>query len=1623
MSKLQDNQAAARASKIDLANAENELYLRRNQLQNMQVQLEQALRQGKAGIKSAQILQRQISVIETQIENDTVGVGRLNANLNNFMSAFPNLDRPQELIEELSDSLPFLLFPVRIETRFMSVNQGKELWVRIFPDDIAANSHEKILTLDEVKAAQNYWREMWNAAQESENDAQKNIEKGAWRALAESFGGTRAAWIAKETKPEAIDVNSVDALVFPEIDLATLKEESWSMAPRSNVMPDRFVLTAYYTENDTTVHIPPVIGNLIPTPLILGPDPQKAEEEYQQEDGDLLVGDNIEWIYDFEMAVEVGMGMKIPLSEPFASKGFTRLSVLGLRLQSGDEENTALLDELFNNHHYTPDGMSILAQGTPTNNTDNKGSGFSSRDLGAENSYKIEAGDVLMNTENESLQKSDGQRLVEALGIGLEPFQHIQNAGQHDIADAMGMNKALWHGTLGYYLKEMLAFDETTVGLTREFFTDYVTGRGPIPAIRVGTQPYGVLLTSDFSAWKWSRKEEGDRFAFLEKLQDIANKADSKWKDMSKEVAYVGNDNSDNNAYETLLNILGLSATSVEFHRRHALGDKMVWNLNAFLGGANGSTVDAASREAAEELLNELGFNLEDMPDLFSLYFFSKHEDINGPIVDDITEDDKNEKLSDFKFLKSAYKLTDPDDADSSRMSNYIDWLAHAPYDEIKLQKFTSEADGLLPVPRPLMYRMLRGALVQANYGATMDLYERFGLVPESARQELEMSNIGEERTVTRWEFMGANVSRVMPELSQEALSIGAFLQTEEGVRQPEALSLNEVRQCLSSLSNLSTADLERVFSEHIDLCSYRLDSWQMGCFNRRLQQQRYPKKTEGQFDNRVQGVHLGAFGWVEDLIPSELVPANNASISTALHDRKKDGPLFEQENNAGFIHGPSLNHASTAAVLRNAYMSHFDPENPEKMAVNLSSERVRTSLDYLEGVRNGQELGAMLGYRFERGLHDRYGDSSLNQYINVMRQKYPMVADKITNDDGKLVNTKEALNVLDGYALLEQAHLKKNPLSYPYGIPTIDMPSINSASGKAIIAEVSRMADDMDAIKDLAIAEGVFQVAQGNFDRAGATLKAFTEGNNPVEPEIVRTPRGGSALTLRMSLHFESDVDSVVWPQLEEQESSPRAVTEPGLNKWLADLLPPPDNIVYNIQLGEADATAHNLIGLGIQPIDLVYLIGDDLNNEVTELESRIAHIHRRAEGDDAITIKIEFMNQSSDEQKVTLFELLPLLRQLRNVVTNCRALAADDFILPSETFDTNPKGYDADKLKNRLDHAVTTFRTAVQTIEQPNLNLDEIRKALIALANYGIADAFPQSATGDSDEAKKVLNEQAIKIKRIARQMLSNAEQFKAQGDVETLQAEDRVTNYCTAAKEIFGSAFNLLPTFTLKNQEEMQAAADFRDADSGLTRHHVDNPYVVTEWMQGIARVREKVGNIESATILAEAFDNFNLDLKPLQLPFRKEDHWVAMSYPEEFVPTGDFLSMVQLLPKSGFDPNLIQSGLMIDELVENIPNQYETTGIAVHYNQPSTEPAQALLLAVTPEVTGAWTWDKLMGVLNNTLDRAKQRAVEPDHIDGSAFSQLLPAILSAVSSNTGATISTDYAQAKAFTSEDG
>jgi hypothetical protein len=408
----------------------------------------------------------------------------------------------------------------------------------------------------------------------------------------------------------------------------------------------------------------------------------------------------------------------------------------------------------------------------------------------------------------------------------------------------MAMNKALWPGTLGYYLEELLELDLATIGRVREFFTSYVTGRGPLPPVRVGTQPYGLLLTSDFARWKWSQEEAGEDLEFLNRLHGLLGQAEATWQGLVPGVPHVGETG---DPFQNLLSILGLQSTSAEFHRRHVVGKEYLWNYDAFTGSLLGRQLMAGLSQQAENLLQTLSLGFDKPPKLFDLAAFEKQDAITDPLVDDIPADE-TEKWSESKALKSIYRPPDPDDPSKNIKTNYIGWLAYSDFDVIKKQDFKDMEDEPQPVPRPLLYRMLRGALLQAYYDATMQLYATYGVLPPAARREVELCNIDPDRTVTHWEFMEAEVGEVfsnVPELKDIKQSIASYLQqclrSNSGSNCPQKVQvvlagLREVQECLKVLSDLSTARLERIFVEHLDLCTYRLDAWQTGCFHRRLQ-------------------------------------------------------------------------------------------------------------------------------------------------------------------------------------------------------------------------------------------------------------------------------------------------------------------------------------------------------------------------------------------------------------------------------------------------------------------------------------------------------------------------------------------------------------------------------------------------------------------------------------------------------------------------------------------------------------------------------------------------------------------------------------------------------------------
>lgn len=1555
---------------------------------------------------------------------------------------------PRATLKELNDGIPFLLLPVRIETRFITAKNGAELWLRIYPDDIAVHTHEKLLTDKEVAAGIKYWKELFRA-EKAGGEEKEDKKKSAWSAIASLFGPQRSAWVAQQNRPSnwSDDLGGIateEELLFPPHDQT--KTHAWSRAPRTKVLPDKFVVMLY--EGNAIVR--EEIGRLIPDELIVGPEPLEPEESFENKDGKLLFGEAFNWTSDFDKAVQLGMGFKIPLTASQAAQGFDKILVLGLYLSADETESKGLLEELIENHHYSPKGFSLVLQGTPTNNTEQEGSGYTSNDQFNNTSYFVEAGKPLFTSEDDC----DGRNLAEALGIEYAPLQHVLNADAVDYLQAVMMNQALYPATLGYFFESMLhpVLSEDDRAALRHFFVHHVTGRGPLPALRVGHQPYGVLLTSDFSKWQWQRREPFFSTAFLDKMHAVLAHYQSLWDSLLHELLYVGKPGKESS--EVLMNVLGLQPGSVSFFQRTGYSTDYLKNLDAFQYGGRYAEDMAANFTGKNQVLSflqGLGYDERDeagflkVPQALRLIYQHYHTQLDAAnLVDPVP-------LSEKEIIRHY---------DAANKKNYLHWLAEAATIEaLERQDFGADRKA----PNALLYLQLRRALLLQLHKAAVHWFKNRAIPLDNALLSGNFYNIRPQGDLTKYEVLRAKVGVAAPDHPQKNIAIANHLLT-TGRHEDEARLLNEMRESLRALAEVATAKLERCFTEHMDACTYRLDAWQTALFRLRLLKQRNVISRDTGAQRRL-GIYLGAFGWLENIRPGSRLQVVTDEVPEKLRPPDNQ-PLYEYADNGGFVHAPSLNHASAAAVLRCGYLSHADGSNPNLMAVNLSSERVRRALFVLQGMRNGQTLEALLGYQFERGLHDRASADDalkkLNLYIYDFRDRFPHQQHYVKQQGAANtpVETIPASNVVNGVALAETT------AAFPYGA-TGAVTSATPGERSAIELEKDKLADTLDAVKDLLLAESAYQMVQGNFDRSGAVLNALRDAHIPPELEVINTPRSSRlTFTNRVTIQFEHAdpglAENNPWDPI---PMTPRARIEAGLNKWLGSLLGAPADIVYRAAhldaegnaLGSSDMTVADLF---LQPIDLVYIAGNELNTgapeeggeartAASELETRIAYHYRQTHAlDDGDTVRIEFLKpEIAGKQRLGV--LLPLLRMLKSMLADSRHLHAEDFDPPSKKSladASNPSGYDAANLQSRIadlasafesclddlgniaiqatvadqdgvPHTYSDLKSTFAAMEETKASFAEItfslagadaaqlQSVLMRLSAFGVPDAFPQLSSAFTSEAKTILLEQARSAARRAGVAHGAAAALMAEAAA-AAEIENKVNKYLAAGKALLGEVFNILPLFTYNNEADIQQAHADRAQLLKYAREQLQMAFPAEEWLQNAAHVRPKLARWDYIRMLRESFPAGALPLLPVQLPYRARDSWLAVEFPETdeitlepFNITHDTLSIV-VHGEAAFAPAAKHCGLLIDDWTELIPGREEITGIAFNYNQPNACPPQTLLLAVTPQEKGRWTWEELVGILNDTLQRAKRRAVEPallDKLDRPELSMLLPAMV--------------------------
>ncbi len=1521
---------------------------------------------------------------------------------------------PPELIGSWDDSLPITLLPLRIETRWKTDLPlgGAELWVRVYPDDIGVNNHEPVLTASEIEHGEGYW----SAYRAASGDAAH--ESAAWKSLAKRFGGNRAAWVAKQSQPLNWGAARADAGLALEFPSLAAKPDAWTQAPHSRVLPEHFVLMAW---RGGTRHIFKV-GARIDDIVVLGPSPidttaDDASLSREAVGNSLKFGTAFNWVRDFTRAVDCGMAFRVTVSADDVEHGFDRLLVLGLKLSADAPEAQSMVEALIDDHHYSNAGFELLQQGTPTNNTDGNDSGFT---RGGETGV-AGAGPARFVPTDDRSAASDGQRFADFLGIDYQPLLHADGAQQHDHVEAVAMNRALYAGTLGYYLDQMLndVIDESSRLALRRHFTDRVTGRGPIAAIRVGNQPYGILLTSSLARWQphATERNAGSRIADshvgpavaapqVDRFEDLFVRAlrvfDDAWSAKLADVTQLDT-GGDGMGSTNLLKVLGLHPTSVEFHQRVGYSYDYLRNLESFAwGGTDSDDVMKMFIESmgARTLLRQLGYatqkpdgSAKPLPAVLQLIW--RHY----------------QTTLDAKQLIDGLPLSEkaPIKAYAASGANYIDWLIANATDAAALE---AQQFGGAARPGALLYMMLHFALVMEGTRAIHRFLGAHEIKADELVRSRKFLNVS-STTPSVWEVMRAPANRIVADAAPTPLL--ALVHTPQMAHDAGA-GVQEQLAALNVLRALPTARLERALVEHIDTLSYRLDAWQTSLFAHRLERQR---RLGAPTEQRRTGTYFGAYGYLERVHAA-------GSGRTAVPGESN---LYKESANGGYVHAPSLNHATAAALLRSGYLTHASSANPDALAVNLSSGRVQRARYLLEGIRNGQTLETLLGMQFERGLHDWTTRSPnpliLDQLKPIFRAQFPILRTRVPQANSSSTGAAE---VREDYQVVNGLTLALTRTAFPYGIASLA--GLSTAQQNAITAEKASIENTLDALRDVLTAESAYQLALGNFDRAAAVLQSAGNGTLPPDVEVLNTPRGTQiSFTQRLAVQLNNNVATNPWNPIPLTE---RARLDPPLNAWLGDLLGAPDEICCTVSAVDAGGVVLNdsagpitstisLAALNMQPIDFVFIVRSQAEpSGAAELETRVRHRFATVRGlPDDVIVRITFADAGTGARSFA--EVLPLADRLRRLLGTARALDARHFFSASKDPDAgpvNPGRIDTNELITRVTARLGAVRnlfpalkTAADTARTSTVvaDIDALRTALLNVARSGFSYAMPRSAFGGNVAQRNLLVDQADTLVKRAETLGPATDKQLADAATAT-RAEEVTSLLSNAVKAWMGSDLILLPRFVFGDV----AAVDQADANRDSLLAHLRGKGVklpVEEWLHGAACVRPLVHDFEMVRAMAEASRSDPLSLAAIQLPFRTGDSWLGAEFPATMQVTHDTVSMAQHLPQ-GFTAAGPQCGLIIDEWVESVPTREEVTGITFNYNAPNSAPPQAILLAVTPHETGSWDWDDLVESVLDTFRRAKLRAVEPDSIGNQAgIGTLLPAVV-AEFSTSAASVSLDY-----------
>ncbi|MEH3107517.1 MAG: hypothetical protein PGN09_09590 [Sphingomonas fennica] len=1000
---------------------------------------------------------------------------------------------------DASPAVPLLLLPVRIETRFATVARKTVLRVRIYPDAAHLDQLRRTLTPEERAAGDRHW-----AAQ---GGRRGQTAEAAYRDLVEAVGQRRAPWVAAQTDPK----RSGRAAAPPVAERGAV----------ARLLPDRFVVEV--VQAGRTIR---VTGNAI------GPDPVMGLFGDADDAAHLVLKNGIplapgaEWIVDYAAAEKIGLAVTVTLP---ARATVDRVMVYGTRASRGPAETAADVAALFEAHRYAGE-LAVLPVGTPTNNLDDARSGYTPAPPAA-----VAARDAALPAAG------DGARLAAALGVDPASFAGVAGAARQSEDAARAANIAFWWPTWGTVL-DLVNTEAANVDVqvgdaeleqVRRFHRDMVRGRGPLPSLRIGRQPYGVLPVG-----------QPDRIAFPDRvrrgIQQMTTAARGQWRAALAGVPRIGA----GDPGETMRELLGMGPVSFGLRARAALA-----------GHALNAAGPVRTEEGLEDVLNQLAWQ-------------------------QISQASLQWPIGSVAAKALPVWLPYAHDSDGAALATL------AAGGGVAEPKSVLQAFAVLAVQEARRRRAASPIeLLDTVAGRIADVAVTRGTARPTAAEVTQAASRGSEAVLALADrardpaYARSTIAAYQPETAGQAsfATMAQASRNSAAVREFALQALPEivlaagietqVKEALGRLAqpDLSLDDRRILVGEALDIASHRLDAWLTGLVESRRRELR--GKTPA-------GLQVGAFGWVEDVRPA-----------TA-----KDAAEL------GFVHAPSMAHAATAGVLRAAYLAHAREEDGGGFAIDLSSRRARLAMDLLAARREGQTLGQAFGYRIERMMQEAKLGQYIMGLRSRYPARAGQLTDAGQPIDPATQAAVAAGSLVDGVRFVDEVKAKgaafvatqigRKPADdrYLQGVTWRDLDAADNKPARAAFLDIAGWAlKALDAAADLMLAEAVHQMTQGNAPRAAAAMDAV-KGDAPApEPTVLGTAPPTGALVHRLMLVLGAGAG---WPGFRQ-----RAAAAPALEAWAAARLGPPDAIVAGTDTAGKPVT---LAGAGLCALDLVHEAAD---------------------------------------------------------------------------------------------------------------------------------------------------------------------------------------------------------------------------------------------------------------------------------------------------------------------------------------------------------------------------------------------------------------------------------------------